>query len=146
MIKPLLCVLLLLLPAPFVGAGNLESRGKVAIVLQAGNETNEGMARAVHALLYAREFADAGYDVVLIYDGAGTGWARELSRPESPLHAHYLKFKALGMPEEICDHCAGQFGHREGMTEAQRKLLTADYEGHPNLAKWAARGYQVVIL
>ena len=35
-----------------------EPKGKYAIVLQAGNETNEGKARAVHALLYATELAE----------------------------------------------------------------------------------------
>jgi hypothetical protein len=45
---------------------------KFAIILQAGKETHEGMARAVHALLYAAELKETGYEVVLIFDGAGT--------------------------------------------------------------------------
>ena len=56
---------------------------KFAIILQAGKETHEGMARAVHALLYATELKERGYAVVLIFDGAGTEWADEFSNPDS---------------------------------------------------------------
>ncbi|MCK4564774.1 MAG: DsrE family protein [Verrucomicrobia bacterium] len=123
-----------------------EPKGRYAIVLQAGNETNEGMARAVHALLYARELAEKGYEVVLIYDGAGTGWASELRKPENPLHKHYIKLKELGMVEEICDYCAKSFGVKDDLPEQQKKLLVGDYEGHPSLVKWIERGYRIIVL
>ncbi|MEN7972985.1 MAG: hypothetical protein ABFR47_04030 [Verrucomicrobiota bacterium] len=128
------------------GLAETESKGGYAIVLQAGNETNEGMARAVHALLYARELAENGYEVALIFDGAGTGWANELRKPENPLHKHYLKVKELGLVEEICDYCAESFDVKASLPEQQRKLLVGDYEGHPSLVKWVERGYKVVVL
>lgn len=123
-----------------------KEKGRYAIVLQAGNETNEGKARAVHALLYARELAEKGYAVTLIFDGAGTGWANELRKPENPLHKHYLKIKELAVVEEICDYCADAFDVKKDFTEQQRKLLVGDYEGHPSLAKWIGRGYQIIVL
>ena len=138
-------LLIMLLAAGIASAGN-GSKGKYAIVLQAGNETNEGMARAVHALIYAREFAENGYEVVLIFDGAGTGWANELRKPENPLHKHYVKIKELGIVEEICDYCADAFDVKNDLSEQQRKLLVSDYEGHPNLVKWVERGYQIILL
>jgi hypothetical protein len=119
---------------------------KYAVILQAGNETNEGMARAIHALLYATELAESGYEVVLIFDGAGTGWANELSKPENPLHKHYLRIKELGMVEEICDYCARQFEVKKDLPEEQRKLLVGEYHGHPSLVKWIKRGYQIISL
>lgn len=127
-------------------AEETEPKGKMAIILLAGNETNEGMARAVHALLYARELADSGYEVALIFDGAGTGWANELSKPENPLHKHYLEFKKRGIVEEICDYCAEQHGLKEDLSATQRKLLVGDYEGHPSIAKWIQMGYEVIVL
>jgi hypothetical protein len=123
-----------------------EPAGKVAIVLLAGNETNEGMARAVHALLYARELADSGFKVALIFDGAGTGWAEEMNKPENPLHRHYQEFKQRGIVEEICDYCSERLGHRENISEEQRKLVVGDYEGHPNIAKWVSMGYQIIVI
>ncbi len=122
------------------------SKGRYAIVLQAGNETNEGMARAIHALLYARELVENGYDVVLIFDGAGTGWANELRKPDNPLHKHYLKVQELAVTEEICDYCSEKFKAKEFLSEEQKLLLSGDFEGHPSLVKWIAKGYQIITL
>lgn len=139
-------MLLLFLMIAGIAFGEAEPKGKYAIILQAGNETNEGMARAVHALLYATELAEAGHEVALIFDGAGTGWARELSKPENPLHKHYLRIKELGLVEEICDYCADEFDVKKDFNEQQRKLLTGDYKGHPSLVKWIDRGYSIISL
>jgi hypothetical protein len=124
----------------------VEQKAKYAIVLHAGAETNEGMARAVHALLYARELSEKGYDVALIFDGAGTGWAKELQKPENALHEHYLKVKELGLVEEICDYCAEAFNVKNDLLELQKKQLAGDYEGHPSLVRWIEKGYQIITL
>lgn len=140
-------VVLVLMVALATGfAAEEKEKGKYAIVLQAGSETHEGMARAVHALLYARELAESGYQVALIFDGAGTGWANELRKPENALHKHYLKIKELGMVEEICDYCAEAFEVKDDLPEQQKKLLISEYEGHPSLVKWIEKGYQVIVL
>ncbi len=123
-----------------------EKKGKYAIILQAGNETNESKVRAVHALLYATELAESGYEVTLIFDGAGTGWANELRKPENPLHKHYIRIKELGLVEEICDYCAESFDVKSDLPEQQKKLLVGDYAGHPSLVKWIERGYQIIVL
>ena len=73
-----------------------ETKGKFAIILQSGNETNEGAARAKHGLLYASELLEAGYAVALIFDGAGTGWANQFAQPENELYEEYMKIKANG--------------------------------------------------
>lgn len=121
--------------------------GKYLVVLQAGKETHEGMARAVHAFLYARELKEHGHKVRLVFDGAGTEWAEELSNPasESKIKPMYDEFKKLGISEVICDFCAGAFGVREELQDRQLSL-TAEYEGHPSISRWADQGYQIVIL
>ena len=144
--KKLLLMGLLLPGIVFAETGQKEPKGRYAIILQAGNETNEGKARAVHALLYATELAESGYEVALIFDGAGTGWANELRKPENALHKHYLRIKELGMVEEICDYCADSFEVKNDLPEQQRKLLVGDYKGHPSLVKWIERGYRIIVL
>lgn len=144
--KRLVLSAVLLLGLVASGVSEQEPKGRYVIVLQAGAETNEGMARAVHALLYARELAENGYDVVLIFDGAGTGWAAELRKPENPLHEHYNKLKELGLMEEICDYCAEVFDVKKRLSEQQKKLLSGDYEGHPSLVKWIEKGYRIIAL
>lgn len=37
--------------------------------------SDETMARAVHAFLYARELKEHGHEVRLVFDGAGAEWA-----------------------------------------------------------------------
>jgi hypothetical protein len=123
------------------------SAEKFAIILQAGSKGHDGMARAVHALLYAKELKEQGHDVVLIFDGAGTEWAEQLSDPagESGLAPLYTELKLLGIIEVVCDHCAQAFRVKDQL--AQRNApLTAEYAGHPSVAKWVAKGYQLVVL
>jgi hypothetical protein len=121
-------------------------KGKYAIILQAGAETNEAKARAVHALLYAADLAEHGYEVVLIFEGAGTGWVNELEKRENPFHQHYVRIKQLGIVEEICDYCADAHDVKKDMSNEQTRLLTGDYKGHPSLADWAAKGYRIIVL
>ncbi len=121
-------------------------KGKYAIILQAGAETNEGKARAVHALLYASDLAEQDYDVVLIFEGAGAFWANELEKPENPFHQHYLRIKQLGVVEEICDYCADAHDVKKDSTKEQERLLVGDYKGHPSISKWVNDGYRIIVL
>lgn len=121
--------------------------GQYAIILQAGKESHEGMARAVHAFLYAKELKEHGHEVVLIFDGAGTEWAEELTNPESQskIKPAYDQLKQAGVVEIICDFCAGAFAVKDRLSQRQLQL-TAEYAGHPSIAKWADDGYQLIVL
>lgn len=119
---------------------------KFLIVLQADTDRHEGLARALHALLYAKELKEAGHPIVLIFDGAGTGWARALRDPKHKLHARYAELKKLGVVEEICDFCAGAFKVKEGLKQMSDAALVGEFEGHPSLKKWVDQGYQVIVL
>lgn len=121
--------------------------GKYVIVLQAGPETHEGMARALHAFLYAKELKEHGHDVVLVFDGAGTAWAAQLSDPQSSskLKPMYEALQSQGITQIICDFCATAFQVHEALTTRQAPLA-AQYAGHPSIAQWADRGYQILIL
>ena len=139
-------LVLLTLGLVFTGFADQKAKNRYAIVLLAGNETNEGKVRAAHALLYAVELAEKGYSVVLIFDGAGAGWANEFNKPENPLYKPYLKLQKLGVVEEICDHCSKNMGVQEKLSERQKKSIVSDYKGHPSLVKWVERGYQILTL
>ena len=52
----------------------IDQATKILIVLQAGTESHEGRARALHSVLYATELAETGATVRLVFDGASTGW------------------------------------------------------------------------
>lgn len=129
------------------GTPAFAASGKYLVILQAGKETHEGMARAVHALLYSKELKEHGHEVVLVFDGAGTEWASEWLDPESQdkLKPMYEALRKEGVTQVICDFCANAFQVKEKL-KAQGQALTSEYQGHPSIAKWADQGYQIVVL
>ena len=131
----------------FTGPEPAMPRGKYLIILQAGKGTHEGMARAVHALLYTRELKEHGHEVALVFDGAGTEWVAEWTRPDSTdkLAPRYRELSQLGITEIICDFCAGAFQVKDQLKDRKVPLVD-EFQGHPSIAKWADRGFQIVVL
>jgi hypothetical protein len=122
-------------------------KGGFAVILQAGKESPEGSARALHAFLYSKELFEKGYEVVLIIDGAGTQWAEELKNPESQskILPYYKDIEKLGISEVVCEYCAGAYGVKEKL-EALACPLSGEYQGHPSIVKWVEKGYQLIVL
>lgn len=114
---------------------------KVAIVVLADTESHEALGRVVNALETVKEFKEAGDDVQLIFDGAGTKWVVELSKPDHKAHGLYaaVRDKVIG----VCDYCAGAFGVKD-QVKACGAPLADDFEGHPSFRKLLAGGYQVI--
>lgn len=115
---------------------------KVAIVVLADTETHGDMGRVTNALVAAKEFREAGDDVKLIFDGAGTKWIAELSKPEH--HDHEL-FEAAREKKHTgaCSFCAGAFGAKDSVMACDVPLLD-EYEGHPSFRKLIMEGYQII--
>ncbi len=114
---------------------------KVAIVVLADIETFEALGRVVNALQAVKEFKAAKDDVQLIFDGAGTKWIVELSKPEHKYKDLFdaVKDKVTG----VCSYCANAFGVKEGVQKSGCPL-TEDYEGHPSFQKLVSDGYQII--
>jgi len=123
-----------------------ESR-KFLVVLQAGAETHEGMARAVHALLYSKELKEHGHEVILIFDGAGTEWIEKWSKADSTdkLANSYKELREMGVTQVVCDFCASAFKVKESLQKSE-VTLSDEYKGHPSIAKWINKGYELIIL
>ena len=121
---------------------------RILIILQAGSETHEGRARALHALLYAKELREAGATVRLTFDGAGTEWLARLRDPAQQggrLAALFRELTDGGLTYEVCDYCAGAFDVRDQLVQAG-ELLTAAYMDHPSVVSHVAEGFAVWIL
>lgn len=118
---------------------------KFLIVLQAGKQGPEGLARASHALVYCKDFLEKGHEARLVFDGAGTEWVPELMKPEHSLHALFKEIQGQGVIDAVCDSCAGVFGAKD---EARRGgfALKGEFQGHPSLARYAAEGFQILTL
>lgn len=57
----------------------------------------------------------------------------------------YAIILQAGMTEIICDFCAGAFAVKEQLVQRQLPL-TAEYAGHPSIAKWVEQGYALIVL
>lgn len=114
---------------------------KAAIVVLADTDTHEALGRVVNALEAVKEFKEAGDEVRLIFDGAGTKWIPELSRPDHKVHGLYE-----GVADTIagvCHYCAGAFGVRDAL-ESAGAPLDDSYEGHPSFRRLLADGFQII--
>ncbi len=52
---------------------------KAALAMLADTDSREGLGRIANALVTAQEFDQAGDEVTIVFDGAGTRWM-----PDSP--------------------------------------------------------------
>jgi hypothetical protein len=111
-----------------------------AIVVLADTETKEDLGRVVNAMITAKEFKEAGDDVAIVFDGAGTKWIPELSDG----HRYSDLFGAVrDKVAGACEYCSKAYGVLEGVEQAGVELL-GEYEHHPSLHGYASQGYQVV--
>lgn len=128
----------------------MDLSGKIAIVLQAGTEGgHEGLARAFHAVLYARELKERGHEVRLVFDGAGTTWLATFHQapagPERRVGDLFLQLRDGGLTYEVCDYCSGAFGVREALLE-KGEPLASRYLDHPSIAALVEEGFQIWVL
>lgn len=109
---------------------------KVAIVVLAGTEGHENMARVTNALEAAKEFKEAGDDLELIFDGAGTQWIEKLEEEQHDLHEVYSQVSA---ESKACSFCASAFEADIGNAEESDQN-----DGHPSFRKLVGEGYEVI--
>jgi hypothetical protein len=114
---------------------------KAAIVLLAGTDSHADMGRASNALMTVREFAEAGDECTLVFDGAGTQWAAEMLKADNALHGAFEQVR--DHIAGACHFCAGAFGVRDEL-EQQGFPLLRDHKGHPSLRSLVAEGYEVI--
>ncbi|MPZ00981.1 MAG: hypothetical protein GEU97_24050 [Actinophytocola sp.] len=114
---------------------------KAAVVVLADTETHGDLGRVVNALVATKEFKDAGDDVRLIFDGAGTQWPGVLSDPGHK--SHKLYHAVHDVVAGACGFCAKAF-HTEDTVEDAHVHLLDEYEGHPSIRTLVNDGYQVI--
>jgi len=110
-------------------------------MLFADTETAEGMGRMANALTTASEFRDAGDDVLVIFDGAGTRWIPVLADPEHKYHR--LLTDVRDRIQGACVYCARAYGVKDVIEGAGIALLD-EYKGHPSIRDLMDKGYEVV--
>lgn len=117
---------------------------KVAVIVFTEiKESHAAMARVLNALHIVREFAEAGDDAQLIFDGGGVVSAAEIAQPDHNLHQVYLAVR--DHIKGACAFCAKAFDVRDTLETASIPLLT-DYKQHPSIRSLVTNGYQVITM
>jgi hypothetical protein len=113
---------------------------KIAIVIYSKLE-GAGNSAVYRALMFARELLDAGDDVKLVFDGAGTTAHAELLAPTHSMHRTWT----LAQPALAgsCGYCAKSYGVDDTLRAAGQPLLTG-HKGHASLRELLNEGRQIV--
>jgi len=113
---------------------------KAAILVLAGTGSSSDLGRVVNALQAAKEFQDAGDDLELIFDGAGTQWVSELEDEDHDYHALY---QSVSDAVSVCDYCVSAYGVDEAINSADVERR-GEFEGHPSIRSLVDDGYEVI--
>jgi hypothetical protein len=114
---------------------------QAAMLILAGTETKSDLGRVVNALQIARELDQAGDEVTVVFDGAGTQWVPTLSDQNHKYHRLFeeTKEKVAG----ACSYCAGAYRVKDAIERTDVELLD-EFDGHPSIRKLISNGYQVL--
>jgi hypothetical protein len=115
------------------------------IVLSDPNNGEDALGRVFNALATAYDYQQAGDDVTILFQGAGTRWIGELSQSNHPVHALFdaVKDNIAG----VSCGCAEVFGATEAAEKAGFDFLKDNAvpgtAGLPSLRTLAMEGYNV---
>ena len=100
-----------------------------------------GNSAVYRMLMFAQELRDAGDDVTLVFDGAGSLAAAEMAQPGHKMHALFVDVKAL--VRGVCRYCAKSYGVLDAIEAAGLPLL-GDDRGHASLRTLLLEGRQII--
>lgn len=122
---------------------------KSAIVIMSDPKTGseEALGRLFNGLATAYDFKQNGDEVSILFAGAGTRWASEISKADHPAHQLYQSVadKVTG----VSCACAEVFGAKEQATENGFDLVTGNAvpgtAGLMSLQRLTREGYNVML-
>ncbi len=97
----------------------------------------------IHVLLNTIDMKDKGYDVALVIEGSATGLIPEISKEEHPLNPLFKKVKETGLIDCVCKACANKMDVLKEV-EKENLPLCGPMSGHPSMAEYINRGYDVI--
>jgi hypothetical protein len=115
---------------------------KVLVLVLADIDTKGDLGRVVNAMQTTKEFKEAGDEIRLVFDGAGTRWIGALGSTEHKYHALFASVKDRA---GACSYCARAFGVKSAV-EQQAVTLLEEFDGHPSLRRAVSDGYHVISL
>jgi hypothetical protein len=103
----------------------------------ADTEPHGDLARVANAMMTAKEFAEVGDDVELVFDGAGTQWPGVLADPDHK--SHRLFQHVHDVISGACAFCSRALDAEDGVRRADVPFLE-EYKGHPSVRRFVEEG------
>ena len=97
----------------------------------------------IHVLLNALDMKAKDDEVKIIVEGASVKLVPELVEPGNPLNVLWKKSLAAGLVEGVCRACSNKLGTLEA-AKAQGLTLLDDMSGHPGMAAYRDKGYEII--
>ncbi|WNQ09583.1 hypothetical protein MJA45_18335 [Paenibacillus aurantius] len=117
---------------------------KFVIIIQANSHD---VGKAVHGLLYGQELHEQGFEVDILFDGAGTEWPNELSKANHPFNGLYKQVVKSGIVKGGCQACSGFHDVENEIQEAGVPLVGHEETGgHLPFAQYIKDGYFPIVL
>jgi len=118
----------------------------IAIFSDPKNGSEEALGRVFNGLAAAYDFKQAGDDVSVVFQGAGTRWIGELTKKDHPAHELFeaVKDQVAG----VSCGCADVFGGSEDAEKSGLDLIKENpvpgTRGLTSLRKYAAEGSTIL--
>lgn len=114
---------------------------KIAQFIYTPPEGHGNGSKIYRALRTAQELHEAGDEVQIVFDGAGTEALAAISQSGHDLYAAFDKVHNL--VAGACAVCAQSYGVKEQLAASGFPLLR-DYRGEASMAKYIHEGYQII--
>lgn len=97
----------------------------------------------VHVLITALDMNGKGWDVKLVIEGSAAKLVKDLTEPGAPLGRLYAEVKEAGLIDCVCRACSQKMGSLES-AEEQHLPVCGDLKGHPSMAAYIEKGYDII--
>ncbi len=121
-------------------------KAAILVLSDPDSGSEEALGRVFNALAVAYDYKQAGNEVSVLFQGAGTRWIKALGKPDNPVHALFeaVKDKVAG----ASSGCADVFGAAEDVKQSAFSLVSENQvpgtSGLPSLQKLISDGYTVL--
>ena len=97
----------------------------------------------IHVLLNALDMKEKGHEVKIVIEGSATKLIPELKKKGNPMYDLFQKTKNSDLIDGACKACSNKMGTLEA-TKAEGFKLLDDMNGHPGIAGYIERGFEVI--
>jgi hypothetical protein len=97
----------------------------------------------IHVLLNALDMHARGEEARIVVEGAATRLLPDLDQKGNPLQPLWDKAKSAGLVAGACRACCGKMMTLES-ARAQNLTLLEDMSGHPGMADYRDRGFEII--